>query len=332
MDKDTVRAAGALGLEGSLVHIEGLPLQKIELRKLRHAAVLAVEGNFARAAKKLHITQSALSQSIARLEEDVGLVLFDRDPTGVTLSRVGRQIIGRIDKLLFDARGLAHDLVLARTADSGEVVFGTRPDVARLFLGDLLRQVFRETPRLQVKAGVSINEILLEYLSHEGFEFVICDEAVDGHVERLSVRRIGRFSMDFYVRPNHPLATREALSVRQLRDFPIASAHLTGKNYSSVRAWLGLEDTDPFPGTVWCDDYGHLMEVVTYADAVLLAPSEGMAREMAAGLVQKIRPADVPAPLARDLFLITLAGRSLSPAASLILDRVEALIDAKVPA
>jgi DNA-binding transcriptional LysR family regulator len=320
------RRAGVLGVEGSPVQLHGMPLQKIELRKLRHTAVLAFEGNFTRAAEKLHISPSALSQSIAKLESDLGLVLFDRDPTGVTLSRVGRQFIGRIDNLLFEARGLAHDFALASAGDFGEVVFGIRPDAARIVLGGLLRELAREAPQLQVKIAISVNEILLEYLSHEGLEFMVCDADMREPGGRVSSRRIAQYPMNLYVRPDHPLASRRGLAAEEARAFPIASPHLTGDNYAAVRAWLGLAEADPFPATVWCDDYSYLMDVVLHGEAVLIAPALAVARETEAGRIVGLDLRDRARAAHCELFLVTLAGRSLSPPAAMIVDRIEALI------
>lgn len=328
-DRDTLREAGALGLEGSLVNVGGIPLQRIELRKLRHAAVLAFEGNFTRAAEKLHITPSALSQSIAKLEEDLGLVLFDRDKGGATLSRVGRQYIGRIDKLLFDARGLAHDLMLASGAHAGEVSFGIRPDAAKIFLGDLLREVVNEAPNLRVATAITINEVLLEYLSHEGLEFIICDTAGPELSARLSSRKIGSFPIDVYMRPEHPLAGLETVTLKDLRTFPLASSVLTGKNYEAVCAWLGLTEADTFPGTIWCDDYAYLMEVVLHGDALLLAPTVAVRHELARGQITKVALTGGRPPRESNLFLITIADRSLSPAAAMIIQKIEALIAAR---
>jgi DNA-binding transcriptional LysR family regulator len=50
-------------------------------------------GNFSRAAENLHVTQSALSQRIKNLEEDLGLTLFIRDPAGARLTESGQEIL-----------------------------------------------------------------------------------------------------------------------------------------------------------------------------------------------------------------------------------------------
>jgi DNA-binding transcriptional LysR family regulator len=65
----------------------------MELRRLRHFLAVAEHGNFGRAAATSHITQPALSRSIQALEAEVGAVLFDRRPSGVELTDMGRLVL-----------------------------------------------------------------------------------------------------------------------------------------------------------------------------------------------------------------------------------------------
>jgi len=55
----------------------------IDTRLIRHVLALARHRNFARAAEQLHLSQPALSRSISRLEETLGVALFDRTRKGV---------------------------------------------------------------------------------------------------------------------------------------------------------------------------------------------------------------------------------------------------------
>jgi DNA-binding transcriptional LysR family regulator len=333
MERDVFRQAGALGAEGSPVPIDGVPLQRIELRKLRHAAVLAFEGNFARAAAKLHITPSALSQSIAKLEDDLGLVLFDRTKTGATLSNVGRQFIGRIDRLLSDARGLARDLALASGADVGDVVFGIRPSAARMVLSELLRQITAEAPKLQLKVAITLNEVMVEYMLLEGIEFVIADLDMPAMSERLTSRKIASFPTEFFVRQDHPLVGRHHPSLAELLAFPLATVNITEQADRDLRAWLGLPQRgEALPGHIWCDDYAYLLELVRHGDGVLLAPGLAVADEVQAGRLRRVRPHDLQGELPCELYLMTLANRSLSPPAQMIIGRIEALLAEKVAA
>lgn len=65
----------------------------ISASALRYFVALAEERHFARTAERLHITPPSLSQQIARLEQTVGRVLFDRSPRGVQLTAAGEELL-----------------------------------------------------------------------------------------------------------------------------------------------------------------------------------------------------------------------------------------------
>ncbi len=81
--------------------------QGLELRHLRCFVVLAEELHFTRAAERLHIEQSPLSRAIKELEDELGVLLFDRDRRGTRLTQAG-------EVFLQDVRRVFSTLELAR--------------------------------------------------------------------------------------------------------------------------------------------------------------------------------------------------------------------------
>jgi DNA-binding transcriptional LysR family regulator len=83
----------------------------MELRRLRYFIVAAEEGNFHRAALRLHLTQPSLSQQILELEKELEVSLFERLPRGVRLSKAGivffreaQQLLARLDEAVEQTR------------------------------------------------------------------------------------------------------------------------------------------------------------------------------------------------------------------------------------
>lgn len=72
----------------------------MELLQLRYFVAAAREENVTRAAQKLHIAQPALSQSIARLEEEMGVRLFDRVGKRIRLNAAGRELLRTVEPML----------------------------------------------------------------------------------------------------------------------------------------------------------------------------------------------------------------------------------------
>jgi DNA-binding transcriptional LysR family regulator len=82
----------------------------MELRHLRYFSAVAKRLSFSRAARELHITQPPLSRQIKELERELGVFLFDRKPTGITLTKAGEYLKVEAQRILESV-----DLV-ARTA------------------------------------------------------------------------------------------------------------------------------------------------------------------------------------------------------------------------
>jgi DNA-binding transcriptional LysR family regulator len=72
----------------------------MELRQLEYFTAVARHGHFGRAALEVHVTQSALSQQITRLERELGLSLLARTPKGAELTPAGVELIGHADAIL----------------------------------------------------------------------------------------------------------------------------------------------------------------------------------------------------------------------------------------
>ncbi|MDZ4767571.1 MAG: LysR family transcriptional regulator [Chloroflexota bacterium] len=81
----------------------------MELRQLRYLCAIAREGSFTRAAETLFVSQSALSQQIQSLEQEVGAPLLDRARRGVRLTAAG-------DILHHHAQRVLRELAQARVA------------------------------------------------------------------------------------------------------------------------------------------------------------------------------------------------------------------------
>ncbi|CAN0606737.1 unnamed protein product, partial [Ectocarpus sp. 12 AP-2014] len=92
------------------------------VRQLRHVLALCEHQNYRKAAQALNLTQSALSVSIRRLEEDYGVALFVRDRSGVTPTEFG-EVIARVAAQTVSAlENARREVDLLRNLGSGQVV------------------------------------------------------------------------------------------------------------------------------------------------------------------------------------------------------------------
>ena len=100
------------------------------------------------AANALHLTQSAVSQQVKRLEDVLGCRLFERDRRGLRLTPPGERLFGRAKRLL----DLNDEMWAEMTADAveGQVRLGAPPDLVGSFLAAVLKTYADAFPRVEV--------------------------------------------------------------------------------------------------------------------------------------------------------------------------------------
>ena len=127
------------------------PTGRMELYQLRSFAAVAELGHLTRAAEKLHVSQPALSAQIRSLEETLGLTLFDRGSSGMSLTAAGRQLLPVAQEVVAKAallRGLAQSF---HGDIAGRVSVGTLADPETLRLGAMLAAAREQHPLLEIE-------------------------------------------------------------------------------------------------------------------------------------------------------------------------------------
>lgn len=188
----------------------------MELRQLRHFIALAEEGHFGRAAERVFVVQQALSGSIRKLEDDLGVRLFERTTRRVTLTPAGAEFLVGARATLAT---LEQTLERTKRAARGEVgrlavgfvsglAFGGLPEVVRTFRGrfpDVAVELLELTAAEQ-------EEALRERRIDVGFVLLpVRDPA-------LAREALWRDELIVALPSGHPLAARELVSMNDLRD------------------------------------------------------------------------------------------------------------------
>ncbi len=122
----------------------------MELYQLRTFAAVAELGHLTRAAEQLHISQPAVSAQVRALEEELGVVLFERSSSGMQLTPAGRQLLQEAGRVLDAAQSMRNAAVSLRGEEQGRIRVGTVLDPAFLRIGELLTTLVGEHPLIEV--------------------------------------------------------------------------------------------------------------------------------------------------------------------------------------
>lgn len=134
----------------------------MEIYQLKAFVTVAKLGHLTRAAEALHVTQPAVSGQIKALEEELGVTLFDRRPSGIILTRAGEKLMPQAEQVLAAAGGLLGMARELRGEVSGKFVLGTIGDHDSLRLGSLLSRLVATLPLLEIKTRSGDAETLRE--------------------------------------------------------------------------------------------------------------------------------------------------------------------------
>lgn len=186
----------------------------VELRHLSGFVAVAEELHFGRAAERMHIAQSPLSQQIRLLERDLGVKLFDRTTRSVRLTAAGQALLGPARHLLAEASAVRRTVQAAHLGEVGRVTVGFAGASSYSALPVLTRAVGSELPGI---------ELVLEGQTYTGEALGrIMDGSLDIGFVALPVRRgilarVVRLERLLLALPDsHPLAQRDEVEIAEL--------------------------------------------------------------------------------------------------------------------
>lgn len=201
--------------------------------------------HFTRAAERLHITQSALSQRIANLESDLGVTLILRDPGGLRLTEAGEELLrycqvkNQLESQVLDRlRGKAE-----RSSFSGTIRVGGFSSVMRSVILPSLQTILRAHPRLRIKLVTRELAELPALLRSGEVDFLVLDEPLSedlyvslnlGIEQNVMVCKKGAAPSEVFL--DHDESDRTTLRYLQRKNLSTLSRHYLDDVYGIIDA------------------------------------------------------------------------------------------------
>ncbi|QEM69390.1 LysR family transcriptional regulator [Geobacter sp. FeAm09] len=191
----------------------------MDLRQLRFFAEIARFSNFTRAAEELHVAQPAVSTAIRKLEEELELVLFNRQDRKVSLTAEGEILLEHARRILGDLKAAGQEMADLRGLGKGEVRVGVPPMMSAYFFPTIICAFAKRYPHLHLAvSGEGAASILKMIIQGELDMGVIAG----GHApDSLEVRHILREEVVMCIPPDHPFTARSAVSLEEFARQPL---------------------------------------------------------------------------------------------------------------
>ncbi|TVQ66102.1 MAG: hydrogen peroxide-inducible genes activator [Balneolaceae bacterium] len=184
------------------------------LTQLKYVVAVDTYRHFATAADKSFITQPTLSMQIQKLEEELGVILFDRSKTPVVPTETGERIIRQARIVLRESKQILDIAGFSDTELRGTFKVGIIPTIAPYLVPLFLRSFLAKHPLIELVFEELLTSEVLEKLSSDELDAAIIATPVDQSFI---------YSEDLYVEPflgylshAHPLTEKEKLTVEDL--------------------------------------------------------------------------------------------------------------------
>jgi DNA-binding transcriptional LysR family regulator len=270
-----------------------VPEAQFELRHLRHLVAVHERGTLQAAAEALHLSQSALTKSIQRLEETLGAPLFDRRGRRLTLNQLGQLVLERSAPILRAADDVQREAELHGGGELGTVVVGVGPVVALGRLPLVLVRYCERYPDVDVIVRSGSTEDLVPRLLEGELDLVVADYEQEQPHPDVSAASLGRDPIRVAVRPDHPLHRRPAPpTIEDTLSFPRGAAPAPPR----IRQWIRASFPQVDMRTrVTCDNYEVLVSTAERTDMLVLGPNSILMRYEATGRIVML-PITYPSP------------------------------------
>lgn len=134
----------------------------MEIYQLRSFAAVAELGHLTRAAERLHISQPAVSAQIKALEDELGVALFERVPSGMQLTSAGRNLLSSAQNVLAAATAMRSRASALQGGVIGRVRVGTVSDPEFTRVGEFLAHALEAHPLLEIETHHEVSGAAFE--------------------------------------------------------------------------------------------------------------------------------------------------------------------------
>jgi len=261
----------------------------LDFRQLRYALSVSKERSFTGAAKRLNISQSAVSEQVKLLEEEIGFELFHRTSRGIESTDRGRTFLYESERVMGDLLSLTDTARRLRGALSDTLMIGMGSGMAQIFIPRMFADLKRDLPGVRLEIMTAPTRNIFNELHEERIDAGI---AIESNPDRLPAGlifdRLVDAEMALITHPKHALArSKQPIDIGRLVAEPFIMSELTvgyGQVVFSLFTDLGIR-----PNILAVVDNIETMKMIVQAEGgIAIVPRACAENEVALGLLKAL--------------------------------------------
>lgn len=199
--------------------MKGVESMSVKLELYRVFQVVAKTENISLAANQLFLSQSAVSQSIRQLEEQLQVRLFSRSTRGVRLTAEGKLLLDYVNHALGLLQTGEEKLAQARDLQTGELTIGASDTVTKTYLVSRLESFHNTYPNIRIRILNGTSRMVLDYLKAGQVDLAFASEPDQKELYR--IRRCIDTHLIFVAAPGYFSDFSHVFSMEEIAALPL---------------------------------------------------------------------------------------------------------------
>jgi DNA-binding transcriptional LysR family regulator len=265
----------------------------MDLLQLEHFLAVVEERTFTRAAERISRTQPAVSQSVKKLEDELGTPLFARDTNGVSLTEAGKVLVEHAHRIVRARDDAMRELAELKSLKTGALNIAAHESAAVYLLSHPLRQYLHCFP--QIKVGIyrspltDIPRQVMDRDVHIGF---VKDEPVYRDLQWVDVHTD---EMVLVAPPGHPFSRLAEVHIRDLGQEHFVLHHLCSTTEQKILRLFEEHNTPcRIAAELW--SFEHIKSFVQAGVGLAIVPQITIQQELRNGTLVRVRVPELHMP------------------------------------
>lgn len=200
--------------------------------------------SFSKAATKLFVTQSSVSQTIKKLEAQIEVSLFHRTGKNITLTKEGDLLFKYIDRAFNIIKSGEQSIENMKNLDKGEIHIGASDTLTKYYLMAGIKAFYRQYPRIKIHLTnrSSPENIKLARNSHVDFSII----NINPHLKykAVSIEKLWTSKNIFVYNPNSYHFYKDAVFLKDLDDYPLITLEENSTSMQVMKEYLDQKEIE----------------------------------------------------------------------------------------
>jgi DNA-binding transcriptional LysR family regulator len=292
--------------------------RRLKLRDLHILLAVAQAGSMAKAAKRLAISQPAISRAIADMEHTLKVRLFDRSPQGIEPTQFGRALLKRGVAVFDELKQGVQDIEFLSNPESGELRIGSSSALSEGIVLAVIDRLSRQYPRVVFYVAPSGSLSLYDDLRERRIELGLVRMPEVATAEDVEEEMLFEEPLAVVAGAENPWSRRRKIKLAELVNEPWTWPQPGTMFDLLVVEAFRASGLEPPRATVYADAVNMRTGLAATGRFLAVVPAS-MLKFSAKNTLIKILPVELPTTQ-RQIGIIKLKNRTLSPLAQLFID------------